>query len=206
MQTKEIEKKNHNKEEKENKMKRLMKHICNILFGHIFYRTQYMGLEHIPKDQNVILCPNHSHILDPVWIYAKVDHLHIMAKAELFKHKLLGKIFRYFGAFPVKRDHHDTASTMQAIRILQKDHSNLLIFLEGGILKDNEQKRKVRNGPTFLAATTGVPIIPVHISKSPRLFSKVCIQFGKPWNIEKEVLRNKEEMKKVSRRNIRLYL
>ena len=64
-----------------------MKWFMNLVFTHILYRTKYTNLDKLNKFDKCLICPNHSHMFDACFIYAKTDNLSIMAKAELFNNK-----------------------------------------------------------------------------------------------------------------------
>ena len=81
-----------------------------------------------------------------------------------------------------------------------KEHRQLLIFPEGGILKtDDEIGKRIRKGAIFVAAKMKLPIIPVYITRRPKLFSKVNVIFGKPFYVEQEILSDKEKLKNKSK-------
>ena len=176
-------------------MRKIMQFLINIVFCHLLYRVKYKNLEIVNKFNKCILCPNHSNIFDPVWIYAKVDKMSMMAKSELFENKFIGGALRFFGAFPIRRGKKDAKSLLHAIHILQdNEKARLLIFPEGGILKIEDRRHKITDGPSYIASKTEVPIIPVYITENPKLFSKIKITFGNPLYITKEERKNKEKL------------
>ena len=67
--------------------------LLNFLFSHLLFRVKYVNLENVKKIDKGVVCPNHSCIFDPFWVYFKVENMWIMAKAELFKNKLMAKIY-----------------------------------------------------------------------------------------------------------------
>ena len=96
--------------------------------------------------------------------------------------------------FPVKRGKQDIESMKTSLKVL-KENKILAIFPEGtrnGIKKNG----KIQNGPAYLAARTGVEVVPVYIEGNFKPFRKVKIHYGKPLNFsqyqskkpEKEVL------------------
>ena len=88
---------------------------------------------------------------------------------------------------------------MHAIDILKyKKKANLLIFPEGGILKEDRRRIHITNGPTFIAAKVNVPIVPVYITENPKKFSKIKVVFGKPMQISSNVLEDKEKLNEKS--------
>ena len=180
-------------------MKKLVTFLVNIFLCHFIYRVKYVNVNNVKKLDKCIICPNHSHILDPVWIYPKVNNLNIMAKSELFKNKLFAKFLKYFGAFPIKRGEKDAKSIVYAIKVLKnKEKSKLLIFPEGGILKEDKRRKFITNSAVYIAGKTNLPIVPVHITENPKKFSKIIIVFGEPINIEQELIKDKEYLEKAS--------
>lgn len=177
-----------------------MKKFINFFFCYILYRVNYSGLENLEKYDQFLICPNHSNIFDPFFIYPISNNLYIMAKAELFKHKLLARLFKHYNVFPVDRTKRDPSSLFYSLEIFNTNEPRqLLIFPEGGVLKtEDEIGKRVRNGATFIAAKLNIPIIPVFITRRPKLFSKVDVVLGAPIFIDKEVLDDKQKLKNKS--------
>lgn len=173
-------------------MKKIIVFLVNIFICHVFYHVKYENINVVKKLDKCIICPNHSHILDPVWIYPKIDNMHIMAKSELFKNKIISKILKYFGAFPIRRGQKDAKSLIYSINVLKNNNkSKLLIFPEGGILSKDKRKIYITNGATYISAKTQIPIVPVYIKENPKIFSKILIVFGEPMEIG-QISKNKE--------------
>lgn len=180
-------------------MKTFFKMFINIVLCKIFYRVKFIGLENVKKVDKCLICPNHSNTIEPAWIYAKTDNIAVMGKAELFKNKILDKIFRYFDVFPIHRGEHDARSLIHAINLFKDtEKRKLLIFPEGTRLKKEQDRIPAKVGPVYIAAKAGVPIIPVYISKNVKLFEKVYIIYGNPIDIPKDIIHDKEEIAKLS--------
>ena len=184
-----------------------MKKLVNIFICHILYRVEYQNIEEIQKLSKCLICPNHSNIFDPFYIFPKTDNLYIMAKSEIFKNKIIAKILTHYKVFPVKREKYDINATKSTIKILNNNKEvKLLIFPEGKVIKCKNEIGKVKNGAVFIAATTETPIVPVNITIRPKLFTKIKVKVGTPIFIEKEVLKNKEKLKEESNKLIsRIY-
>lgn len=178
-----------------------MKGFVNAFFCHFLYHVSYEGLENLEKYTQVLVCPNHSNIFDPFFIYPISNNLYIMAKAELFEHKLFGKLLKHYNVFPVDRTKRDPKSLLHSMEIFDtKEPTQLLIFPEGGVLKtDDEIGKKVKNGATFISAKLNIPIVPVYITRRPKLFSKIKVIFGEPIFTPKEILDNKELLNENSK-------
>ena len=181
-------------------MKKLVKIVC----CNIIYRVKYIGLEKIDNDKKYVICPNHSNILDPTFIFPIVDNLSIMAKSEIFKNKLAAKILKRYRVFPVNRKERDVKSTLHAIECLNlENNSKLLIFPEGGIIKDSKEiRKKVKNGAVYISAKSGVEILPIFITRRPHIFQKVYVIIGDSINISKEIRHDKEKIKEYSTKMI----
>lgn len=178
-----------------------MKNFINLFFCNFLFKVSYIGLENLDKYDKYLICPNHSCIFDPFFIYPQTKNLHIMAKAELFKYPILSSILRHYNVFPVDRNKVDSKSLFQALSVFDSSEGRqLLIFPEGKVIKsDEEVRKKVRNGATFIAAKATVPIVPVYISRRPRFFSKVIVTFGAPIFIDSYVLEDKNYLKQCSK-------
>lgn len=178
-----------------------MKKFINFFCCHFLYKVDYTGLENLEGIHQCLICPNHSSIFDPFFIYPVSNNLYIMAKAELFKHKLLAKFLKHYHVFPVDRTRKDPKSLFYSLDLFKTDEPRqLLIFPEGGVLKTEEEiGKRIRNGATFVSAQVGVPIIPVYITRRPKFFSKVEVVFGKPFEVEKDILKDKQKLKNKSK-------
>ena len=119
------------------------------------------GLENVPKEGPVLLCPNHSSNWDPILLICALGrevNLRIMGKNQLFKIPILRSFLRKMGVFPVDRGHSDIGAVKNSIQSL-KDGAMLMVFPEAKLL-------------------------PVYIGVKKRLFAKVPIIFGKPFDPE----------------------
>lgn len=164
----------------------IMKYIL-VFVLRILYPYEVHGLENIPKDGKVIVCPNHISNLDPlVLIAAQKRKINFMGKSELFKNKFLAKVFSAMGVFPVNRGKGDTKAIDTAIKILDEDLV-LGIFIEGTRSKTGELL-KPKSGVSLIAHKTGAPVLPVCITtksgKPVKLFRKVIVSYSKPLSVE----------------------
>lgn len=187
-------------------MYKIMKTLVKGLCCHFIYRVKYIGLEKIDNSKKYIICPNHSNVLDPTFIFPLMDNLSIMAKSEIFKYKILAKLFIRYRVFPVNRKKRDVKSTLHAIECLNfEENSKLLMFPEGGILKKKEDLiNKVRNGAVYISAETGVPILPVFITRRPHLFQRVYVVFGDTIKIPEEIKDDKSKIREYSKKMINI--
>lgn len=156
-------------------------------FFHLFYPFRAHGLENLPQDRPFILCPNHSHAVDPILVCLSMPGsvpIRIMAKKELMDTFALGAYLKALGVFGVERGGSDIASLKTAIKAL-KDGENLLIFPEGTRVKQEGQIRP-KGGVSMIALRTGAVLVPVYAGKRDKLFHRTDIVFGKPYEPKTE--------------------
>lgn len=144
------------------------------------------GLENIPKDEPVVLCPNHSSNWDPILLICALGrevNLRIMGKNQLFKIPILRSFLRKMGVFPVDRGNSDIGAVKNSIQAL-RDGSMLLVFPEGTRVRGKKKDVRPKGGIAMIAIRSGAKLLPVYIGVKKRLFSKVPILFGKPFDPE----------------------
>ena len=167
--------------------------------NYLFFRVKYINEENLELIDKAVVCPNHSHAFDPFWVYFKVPNTWIMAKAELFKNKLMKFLLVTYNCFPIERGKKDARSLVHAIKAIEDhEHSRLLIFPEGTRIKKDKERGRAKVGPVFIASKAGVPLLPVYIKKNPKIFSKVYVVFGKPIELPEDVHKDKEKMQEYS--------
>lgn len=149
------------------------------VFFHVFYRISIKGHENIPEDKGALICPNHYHWLDPLFVAISFKRpVRFMAKYELFQKPILGFILRKIHAYPVKRGEADLGAIKNTLRIL-KDKQLVGIFPEGTRIKSGELG-KANAGVAVFSIKTGSPAVPVLISGNYIPFTKMKITIGKP--------------------------
>ena len=148
--------------------------------AHTFFRFRVIGAEKMPPTGGVIVAANHISNLDPPLLgVASPRPISYMAKKELFAMPVLKQMLPHLNAFPVDRQAGGTAALRAALRML-KDGRCVGIFPEGGrnVTGTNEEKA----GAAFLAAASGVPVVPAAIvgTRKLRPFGRVSVVFGDP--------------------------
>jgi 1-acyl-sn-glycerol-3-phosphate acyltransferase len=114
-----------------------------------------------------------------------------MGKQEMWKYPTLGWLFSALGAFPVNRGTADREALTRCIAVLERGEP-LVLFPEGE-RKDGSMVHPLFDGAAFVAARTGVPIVPVGIGGSARVMPrhakmirprKVHVVIGEPFAVE----------------------
>ena len=125
------------------------------------YRVRITGSERIPVASGAILVANHESMFDP-WLLALATPrpVRYMAKAELWRYALVGKVVEAFGAFPVERGTGDGSAISRAAALLRSGEV-IGIFPQG--TSKQLPNRVFHRGAARLALTTGAPLIPVRL-------------------------------------------
>jgi 1-acyl-sn-glycerol-3-phosphate acyltransferase len=165
-------------------LRNFAKVIANIVLS-FFFRIEVINKNNIPNKGAALLCANHTSELDMFFIGIRIKRwVHYIAKEELFKNPVMGLILKKLGAFPVKRGKGDVGAIRNVFKLLEEGHI-VGIFPEGTRLKGKvRDKTKIKPGAALIAINSSVPIIPVAVDWNRRLFSRVKIIIGEPFNLD----------------------
>jgi len=131
------------------------------------------GVEHLPRTGGALLACNHIGYVD--FIYGGVAPARIgrrvrfMAKRELFDHPVTGPVMRACRHIEVDRADGEASAT-EAMRFL-RDGELVGIFPEATISRAMEIK-ELKTGAVRIAATAGVPLIPIALWGTQRMMTK----------------------------------
>ncbi|MBP1988913.1 lysophospholipid acyltransferase family protein [Paenibacillus eucommiae] len=165
------------------------------LFFYTLFRLKVIGKENVPAEGPVILCGNHTSLLDPPILGTPLERkVHFMAKAELFQVPVLGFLISRVGAFPVKRGGVSKESIRLAISLL-KEGSVMGIFPEGTRSNAGGMGKK---GAASLALKSDAVVIPVAIIGTYSLFRRMTIVYGKPVDLSEFAAGTSEDLEKAT--------
>lgn len=139
------------------------------------------GTENLHRPGGMIVAANHITELDPVStahvLYNNGLPPRIMAKAELFRMPVLGRLMYAAAMIPVERGTRRAADALVAAHEALAEGDVVLIFPEGTLTKDPNQWPMVGHpGVARMALTTGAPVIPL-AQWGPNL----VVRTKKPW-------------------------
>jgi len=145
------------------------------------------GLERFPAGPAVLIA-NHPSALDPLFLAAAVpERLLFLAAAEFFALPAVGWVMRTYGSIPVRRGEVDAAAVRGALLALEGGRK-VAVFPEGRVTPQPDG-RPVHRGAALLAARAGVPMVPVAIAGTGRVFplgawfprpGRVTVRIGPP--------------------------
>ena len=151
-------------------------------FNNLFWPSKVTGEENIPDEGGFILCANHVHMRDPLFLAVRLPkrHFTFLAKAELFKNPLLRLVIgeKGLGAIPISRGHSDLGAIREALKTIANGHG-LGIFPQGTRSRDNSPTSML-TGTALIAIRARVPVLPVYIDAPYRRFHRVDVRVGKP--------------------------
>ncbi|WP_210439338.1 lysophospholipid acyltransferase family protein [Nocardioides xinjiangensis] len=136
-------------------------------------RIHLSGTEHVPREGGVLLACNHVSYVD--FIYGGLAAnpsgrlVRFMAKREVFDHPVAGPVMRSMHHIDVDRD-DGVASFRTAVDRLREGEA-VGIFPEATISRAMELK-EFKTGAVRIAATAGVPVVPVILWGTQRMMTK----------------------------------
>ncbi len=145
----------------------------------ILFSVKIEGKENIPET-GYILVANHRSNFDPLFVVAGIHkQVCFMAKAELFRIPLLGRIVKGLGAFPVERGKGDTGAIDWAVNLIRSGRV-LGMFPEGTRSLTGVPLRP-KSGASLIAMQTGADLLPCAVcyGKKLRFRTQVTIKYGK---------------------------
>jgi 1-acyl-sn-glycerol-3-phosphate acyltransferase len=161
----------------------------------LLFRLEVVNPGLVPATGPVLLVSNHVSVLDPPLIGGAAPRpLVFMAKEELFRIPLFGRLIRALNARPVRRDGSDMRALKAALAVLEEGQA-ILVFPEGTRGEEGGPLGDGKPGVGMLAVLSGAPVVPVFVSGSggalprgqtlPRP-AKVRVSFGPPLTFKNE--------------------
>ncbi len=133
----------------------------------ILFRLRVEGRENLPDGPFVLSAVHRSFADTPIVGVITGKRLRFMGKESLWNSRLLGTFLTVMGGFPVERGSADRTALRAAGDVLALGEP-LVMFPEGTRRQGARLDRElVLDGPAFVAARAGVPIVPVGLGGTP---------------------------------------
>ena len=146
---------------------------ARVLFAAQGLKFTITGAEHVPRDGGAVMVVNHTGYMDFTYAgYAARParrFVRFMAKDSVFTHKVSGPLMRAMKHIPVDRS-AGASSYGHAVRYLRAGEI-VGVFPEATISRSFELKT-FKNGAARMAQEAGVPMLPVVIWGSQRVWTK----------------------------------
>lgn len=137
------------------------------------YRLEVVGADRMPATGPAVVAPNHESFLDAIILGAAISReLRFVAKAELWRYRLLAWMIEGLGAIPIERGHSDYFAAARVLQALEAGQA-VVIFPQGAVRGD----RVWTQGAAHAALLTGAPLVPVRLIGTARALSRGRIGF-----------------------------
>jgi 1-acyl-sn-glycerol-3-phosphate acyltransferase len=152
-------------------------------------RLKVEDARNIPARGPTILMINHTNFLDPFVVVASMPReVTAMSKIENFSIPVLGWIFKWYGAIPVRRGEADRRALKEALDVLKTD--TLLLIAPEGTRSPNRALQSAHDGLAYIGHRSQALIVPVAITGAPDFShnirrlrrTPVNLQVGQPFS------------------------
>jgi 1-acyl-sn-glycerol-3-phosphate acyltransferase len=134
-------------------------------------RVEVVGGANVPSTGAFILAPVHRSNVDfALTSIVTRRPMRYMGKDSIWRSALLGRFVSMLGAFPVHRGTADRESLRVCVELIEGG-SPVVMFPEG-TRRSGPVLADLFDGPAYVAARTGVPIVPLGIGGSERMMPK----------------------------------
>ncbi len=138
----------------------LVEIVCRLV-----WRVEIRGREHLPRREPYVIAPVHRSNVDTM-LAGCLTHRRIrfMGKDSLWKYRWSGALFSSLGGIPVHRGTPDREALRRCEEAVRGGEP-VVLFPEG-TRQSGTKLHPLYEGAAFVAARTGVPLIPVGIGGS----------------------------------------
>jgi 1-acyl-sn-glycerol-3-phosphate acyltransferase len=153
---------------------RVVYSVCRTLIvwvGTVLFRVRVVGRHNFPRHGACVVAPIHRSNLDtPILGFVTRRRMRFMGKASLWRKKRVAWFLTTLGGFPVVRGTADRDALRACEAVLERGEP-LVMFPEGR-RQSGSVVHELFDGPAFVAARTGTPIVPIGIGGSERVMPK----------------------------------
>jgi 1-acyl-sn-glycerol-3-phosphate acyltransferase len=174
---------------------------------------RYRGYGHqprVPETGGFLLAPApHGAFADP-FVFGLGQprrQLRFMAKHQLFRWPVFGRLIRWGGGFPVYRGGTRSHTALRVAERVLESGDGIVIFMEGRLELADDGLGTPRNGLARLALRTGVPVVPAaaYGSKRARAYGRrwwnhrprITVVWGAPLRFPREDEPSQERVEQV---------
>lgn len=142
-----------------------------ILVSKLWFRVEIVDKENLPASGPCVVAPVHRSNLDtPILAWVTTRRLRFMGKDTLWKSRFGNFYLTALGGFPVARGTADREALRACQAIIERGEP--LVMFPEGTRRTGETIADLFDGPAFIAARTGVPIVPIGVGGSERVMPK----------------------------------
>jgi 1-acyl-sn-glycerol-3-phosphate acyltransferase len=131
----------------------------------LWFRLEVVDKDRMPAGGPFVLAPVHRSNIDFFLVAALTrTRMRYMGKDSLWKSAPFGRFLAALGAFPVRRGKADREALRTCMTIIENGEP--LVMFPEGTRHEGDTVDEVFDGPAYVAARTGVPLVPVGIGGS----------------------------------------
>jgi 1-acyl-sn-glycerol-3-phosphate acyltransferase len=132
-----------------------------------YFRLEVRGREHVPSHGPFVLAPVHRSNLDFILVSTVTRaRMRYMGKDSIWKWRWGGKFVSMLGAFPVHRGSADREALRTCLEVIENGEP--LVMFPEGTRRSGLVVEDLFDGPAYVAARTGAPLVPVGIGGSDK--------------------------------------
>jgi 1-acyl-sn-glycerol-3-phosphate acyltransferase len=141
------------------------------LWARLWFRLEVVHRERVPSSGPYVIAPVHRSNLDFLLAASlRSSRMRYIAKDSLWKIKPLGWVIEALGGFPVRRGTADREALRTCMQVIENGEP--LVMFPEGTRQSGAKVGDVFDGPAYVAARTGVPLLPVGIGGSQQAMPK----------------------------------
>lgn len=138
------------------------------LFLFVLGQLRVKGKYRVPRTGGLLIVSNHQSDLDPAVVQVVCPRtVYFMAKSELFEIRVLGRMIRWFRAFPVRRGEPDRTAIRKAVAYLRAGEA-VCMFPEGEVSEDGELL-PLKAGLALVVRMAEVPVICIGLAGTRKI-------------------------------------
>ena len=135
--------------------------------GTPYFRLEIRGREHVPSHGAFVLAPVHRSNLDFILVSTLTrTRMRYMGKASIWRWTWGGKFVSLLGGFPVHRGSADREALRSCLEVVENGEP--VVMFPEGTRRSGAVVENLFDGPAYVAARTGVPLVPVGIGGSDK--------------------------------------
>ena len=168
-----------------------MKRVIGWFFG-LLSRFEVVGADHIPDEGGCLLVTNHTSRLDtPALLVASSRRVYPLAADKYKTFPVFNWLLNISEAVYINRSDFDRQALLGAIDVLKR--GDVLGIAPEGTRSRSGALQEAKSGVAFLAARTGVTIVPVGVTGTRTMFQdflrlqrmRIRVQFGEAFRLPK---------------------
>lgn len=168
-----------------------LKHVFIGPIFRAFFRPWVEGLENLPKDGPIILCPNHLSFIDSLLVPLSVSRKVVfLGKSDYFDKWYIRWFYEGAGVIPVRREGGAAGEASLLVGVEQLNKGLTVGIYPEGTRSPDGRLYRGKTGPARMALRAQCPIVPVAVFGTnealptgtyiPKMRCKIGIRFGKP--------------------------